>query len=702
MKPLTSICDQFNSRLTRFFDTTEDWRKESSICWEFYDAHPTQTNEMPMDSNGHAGKLNSKPVRSNGGRKAANAPVVTAYINAIVGMMERDQKRIVASSASDAGEVEETGLNKGFRYFDGVTHRRSVKQMQATAAAVTGVGGTVAHLDFTIDDAIAGQPVYEQKDILFFDRGQGGKINSDTIGWCGYAEPMYREDLQEYIARCEAESDYEGASCGTDFKSRIFEHLSFEDESELDFLYVYFWREFRKVWDVENPFLVMPEFLLMLTEEHPKAADLFAEVAEKLQLDFKQQHFVFDKDDFNEFKKLLDNIEFMTGEEIPDIEYSSRLGRAYYRAEFADGKLLKAGRSFTRQCHPMSFATAYYDRTYGYHYGPMRILGYYQKLLDAAVTDMVNYSERSSSGGNVAIKGAGDTIEVVKKALEDGHRVTPAKQGTDIINLGTPDAAQAIMGTTEMILRLMPLAIGMPPELFGMLSTGEMTDALMNKIKQQMNATLSHLYANMDRSTLTDGWIMRDLILDMAQGIKGTLDLQFVLGGEEGVFELSRKDLARNYTITLVTREATKDEELESFDKVVDMVKLLPPDAIAKVLPILIKSSPLYIGQKQEFIQALQGAQPDPAAIEMQNRSNAAQIRLVEAQAHQLEQQGEADAARAANAKQEAVLKLQSEAADIEETKSKTQKNLAELQEKGVNVKSKQFAMLKEAVTLNE
>lgn len=683
MKAPEKICRDFTRRLTQFFDSTENKRKEDAIMWEYYDYHPTEGQTAEHEAlNDFSGKLNSRPVVKKGGRKAENAPVVSAYINAVVGMMLRDSKRIVAYSSNDKERVESNALNKGFRYFDAVTHRKDVKMQQATSTAVTGVGGTVAYLDYTIDGAIAGQPVYEEKDNLFYDRGQGGDLHSDKISWCGYADAMYREDLQEYIEKCKTSKNYIGSDCPTSFKDKILEYKHYEDEEEIDFLYTYFWREYRKVWDVENPFLVIPEYLLMLTEDFPEAANVFMETADSLQLDFNQTHFTLDDKGYRLFKELVKNLEFMTEVEVPEIEASSRMGRAYYRAEFADGMLIKAGRTYTTQCHPMSFTTAYYDRTYGYHYGLMRPLAYYQKMLNSTFSDLTTYSSRSSSGGNVAIKGAGDTIEIIKKALEDGHQVTPAKGDMEISNIGTPDAAQAIMGTTDMILKMIPMAIGMPPELFGMLSTGDMTSSLMNKIQNQMNATLSHLYTTFDRSTLTDGWIQRDMFMSMADSIKGKLPLSFVLGGEEGVFELSKQDMARNYSIHLVEREATRDEELESFEKLVDMVKLLPPEQIAAAMPLLIEASPLYFGKKEKLMEALTPPQPDPQAQQIATRQTEAQIRLVEAQAYQLENQGKADAARAEVAGREAALKIDSEQADIAETISKMRKNLADAKEK--------------------
>jgi hypothetical protein len=695
MKPHQKICDDFARRVPNFYDTTEDWRQESAIMDEYYDHHPTETGGFDVTDNGSAGKLNQKVVPNPTKRVAANASVVTAWINGIVGLLVRDQKQIVAYSANEKEEPEAHGLNKGFRYFDAVTHRPHVKTEMLTSSCIRGVGATVTYLDFSIDGAIAGQPVYEEKENIFFDKSYNGKLYSDQMGWCGYAEPMYQEALDEYVEKCSTEKGYIGMPCPTSLKDKIFEYKSYEDQEEIDFLYIYYWREYRKVWDIENPFKVMPEFLVMLTGEYPEAANVFAETAQALQLDFEQSHFTLDDSDYKKFKALLENMEFMTGQEVPEIEASSRMGRAYYKAEFANGLLLKAGRTFTSQCHPMSFTSAYYDKTYGYHYGLMRPLSQYQKMLNSALSDYMTYAKRSASGGNVSVSGAADTIDIIKKAMEGGNQVTPALNGMEIRNIGTPDAGQSMMGVTDMILKLIPMSMGMPPELFGMLSTGDMTSSLMNKIKQQMSATLSHLANGFDRSSLCDGWIMRDLMITMAQGIKGKLELNFVLGGEEGVFELSRNDLARNYTIQLIEREATRDEQLESYEKLVEWAdRFLTPEQKANAAPVFLKAAPLYLDKKKEIVAAIQPPQADPAMQQMQQRQAEANVRLIEAQALQLENQAKMEGAMGAVAERKAALTVEAESAKVYETMSKANKNLADVEKMGADTQREDFDAL--------
>jgi len=695
MKDHRKICDDFARRVPNFYDTTQDWRRESAIMDEFYDHHPTELGGFDVTDNGFGGKLNQRVTPNPTKRVAANASVVTAWVHGVVGLLMRDQKQIVAYSAADKEEVEASGLNKGFRYFDSVTHRPDVKTEMLTTACVRGASGTVVCLDFTIDNAIAGQPVYEEKENIFFDKSNGGKLFSDQMSWCGYADPMYQDALDEYVEKCREGKDFIGMTCPTSLKDKILEYKSYEDESDIDFLYVYYWREYRKVWDIENPFLAIPDFLVMLTEEYPEAANTFADVAEKLQIDFNQSHFTFDEKAYKQFKEAIKNIEFLTGEEVPEIESSSRMGRAYYKAEFANGMLLKAGRAFTTQCHPMSFTSAYFDKTYGYHYGLMRPLAQYQKMLNSALSDMMTYAKRSASGGNVTVSGAADTIKIIKEAMEKGNQVTPSLQGMEIKNIGTPDAAQSMMATTDMILKLIPMSMNMPPELFGMLSTGEMTSSLMSKIKQQMSATLSHLANGFDRSSLCDGWIMRDLMITMAQGIKGKLELNFVLGGEEGVFELSRKDLARNYTIQLIERDATRDEQLESFDKIVEFAdRFLTPEQKSAVAPIILQAAPLYFDKKKELISAIQPPQQDPAIAQSQQRQAEAQLRLLEAQALQLENQAKMEGAMGAVSERKAAITLDAETAKVYETMSKTQKNIAGAEKLGADTQREDFDAL--------
>jgi hypothetical protein len=188
---------------------------------------------------------------------------------------------------------------------------------------------------------------------------------------------------------------------------------------------------------------------------------------------------------------------------------------------------------------------------------------------------------------------------------------------------------------------------------------------------------------------------MRDLMITMAQGIKGKLELNFVLGGEEGVFELSRKDLARNYTIQLIERDATRDEQLESFDKIVEFAdRFLTPEQKSAVAPIILQAAPLYFDKKKELISAIQPPQQDPAIAQSQQRQAEAQLRLLEAQALQLENQAKMEGAMGAVSERKAAITLDAETAKVYETMSKTQKNIAGAEKLGADTQREDFDAL--------
>lgn len=669
------IAQEFSTRITDFYAQTNNWRRESEIMRRFYAGHPTQQSE-----NNHEWKRlnNSTSATHRKDRITATAPIAMAYVNAMIGTMMREERQIVAYSVTDSDDGEANVITKGARFFDAFTDRHSIKVQQATEAAICGVGATTCSLDFTLPDMPLGSPVYELVHYPFFDRGRNGDLASDKIGYCGYSLPMYRDAMDDYLAKIN-KKDFIGLPASTSVDAQIEEHREGEDDHEREFLHVYFWREYKTVYDVPNPFQAMSDFILTVSDQYPAAANLIADVTKNLQINHEEPLFTFDEGDYKEFLELLENIEMLTGQEVPELDVGKRQGRIYYRAEFARNQLLTASRAYTQQCHPMSFITAYYDRTYGYHYGIMRPLAYYQRLLDEAVSNSMTYGRRATSGGNVTVSGAADKINIIKKALENGDQVTPADMQTTVAPIGTNDAAQANISNVEMLLKLIPMSMGMPPELFGIMSRGDMTSSLMSQIKQQMNATLSHFEHSTRHSTLEDGWIIRDTVIEMLRNIKeGQHSIMFALGSEKDIITLKREDLARQYTIRTIERPRGRDEQVESFKQIREIISMLPPEQQAVAAPLLIEMAPADFDAKQKLADIITPPPPDPQAQQMQMEQAAAQTRLVNAQATQLEGQAKMEAARGDVAEREALVKIQETMAKVERLLAQSQQDKAE------------------------
>lgn len=681
MQSKDRVALDFSKRMTRFFTDTHDWRRECAVMQAFYDGHPSMGhgnssyNQIWERLNPH------KQGNSRKQRAPANAPIASAYINFVCGTMLQDEKQLVAYAAHDGIDPKAQTMNKGLKYIEAETGRRDIKYDQLLSASTNGVGGTVASLDFTLDDSPFGYPVYEHKNDVFFDTGLKGVVDSDLISWCGYADPMSQDALEEYIER-EADASLENIAAGTDFRSYLLEHKTYENDHDIDFLYVYFWREYRKVWDVENPFYELVDAVEYIGQQYPEAMNLLAETVEELQIDISQSHFTFDKDDYTKFKDTLDNIAALTNQEfVIAVQSSSRMGRAYYRAEFAKGRMLSVSRSFTSQCHAMSFILCNYDKTLGYHYGLMRPLAYYQRMLNESMNNMMLHSGRAARGGTKVITGAGVDAERFKKYLDNDEEAFFGDADMTVNSITSPDSAASTLQSVEVILRMMPMSLGLQSNAFETLMSAQKTAEEVRHVKSMMSAALFKFYSAMNKSTLCDGWISRDLIYEMAGNITGSRNVSFVLGGKEAAFQLSTKTLARNYSVRTIERAQTKDEKLANYSMLREVIQatVQDPSVLLQIAPLLIEMSPMDEENKQKLIESMTPPQPTPEQMQMEQMQAQMQMeqmqantRMIIAQATQLEQQAGREQTASGLNQQKATVEIDRAIADIEHKKAQT------------------------------
>lgn len=675
----SKVAEEFSQRVTNFYTDMDNFLVESATCWGIY--HDTSSDLFGGGSSPQqAKKLNATDENVTDNRIHAHVNVTSAYIDAVAGILCGDQKKIVAYVTEGENAVEKEGLNRGFRYFDAVTSRRSEKIEQTISSLVCGVGATVAELDFSSINAIAGKPVYRNKRNVFFDYGKGGRFSSDELDWCGYTDIVLDESLDVYIEMLKEKKKYLGTPMNTDLFGYVTRYQDDDGLINRGGFHVYFWREYEKVCDIDNLFVLDPEFFLRLAEYSPEAANLLADMAEDLHIDVEQSQITLNKENLKQFKDAVLNACYMAGMEPPEIQYNTRMAYNYYRAEFSDSVLLRMGPAFTRECHPMSFIVGGYDNVRNRPYGMMRTLGGYQMLVNKSVSDAMTYSDRSSTGGNIAISGAGGSINLIRQAVKNAEQVIPADENMKVQNLGLADAGQFSIQCADWLMRSIPVSVGLPPELFGMLSSGDMTSALMGRITKQITSTLSRIAASLERSVLTDGYIIRDLIYEMSRQISDgrMMSLKFALGGEQAVFEMSRSDITRGISIFLTERDATHDEEVEEFQKILELANMLPDAQRARAVPLIIESAPLGKNNKGKIAKALTPQPPSPEQQLMAARQSEASVRLVEAQASQLEGQAKMEAARGDVAERESLLKLDEMVAKIERLVTQAMKDRAD------------------------
>jgi hypothetical protein len=717
------VVRQFQQRVQAFLSHNDEWRAESERMRDIFNGYPAYKQG---GDNYQWKKLNDGTRVKRMAVEPVKISLAPAYCRAVCGSLLRDRKRVAAvnMSSTTALSADADVMDDMFQALEEVTQVESVKYRMVTEAAITGVGGSVFYLDMTVKQAPFGVAMEEDKQYIFFDKGRNGRLDSDEIAWCGYADPVYRDDLAEYVER-NNELDID-ATC--DFSGELLNHVESSDQSEIDFIYHYFWREWTQLTDVRNAFRDNKEFFLELAAKNEVIDKVIEDVVKDLNLNIEEEYFSFAKEEFAVFKKALDNVWYLSNMDairgynelasfhglevpasgvnqsnfndlldsalqatgyaredlpsvvdIPTFETTKREGRAYYKAEFAAGKMLKCERSFTSQCHAMNFVTAFWDSRAGHHYGLMRHLAFPQKELEKALTSMQSYSENAASGGNVGLRGAADKTKLIKDYMDTKAKTIPLGD-TEIVSYGSPDAAQSHQQAVQMFLQLMPKVLGVSDAIFAEVMSGNMTSALFKQLKEQISLANAEFAYAIDRSDIIRGYIYRDIVHDMASMIKGegAIPIKYYIGDRENLVMLSKKSLSRYYGVRLVARPSSMDEKKEMAQMLIDV---FPQQASGAIAPIVFDLLPLDQQVKDSAAKIMNPQPPSPEeqqAMLMKQQLEMAQmqanVRMMNAQALQLEQQSGREQSASALNQQKSVVEIDKAAADIEHKQAQTMK----------------------------
>ena len=673
------VVRQFQQRVQSFLSHNDEWRSESERMRDIFNGYPAYKQG---GDNYQWKKLNDGTRVKRIAVEPVKISLAPAYCRAVCGSLLRDRKRVAAVNMSSTTELSADAdvMDDMFQALEEVTQVESVKYRMVTEASVTGVGGSVFYLDMTVKQAPFGVAMEEDKQYIFFDKGRNGRLDSDEIAWCGYADPVYRDDLAEYVER---NNDLDiDATC--DFRGELLNHVESSDQSEIDFIYHYFWREWTQLTDVRNAFRDNKEFFLELAASNEVIDKAIEGVVKELNLNIEEEYFSFAKEEYKAFKKALDNVDYLAKQADPEFlmpvfETTKREGRAYYKAEFAAGKMLKCERSFTSQCHAMNFVTAFWDSRAGHHYGLMRHLAFPQKELEKALTSMQSYSERSARGGNKGVRGAADKTKLIKEYMETGAETIPLGD-TEIVSYGSPDAAQSHQQAVMMFLQLMPKVLGVSDAIFAEVMSGNMTSALFKQLKEQISLANAEFAYAIDRSDIIRGYIYRDIVHDMASMIKGegAIPIKYYVGDRENLVMLSKKSLSRYYGVRLVGRPSSMDEKKEMAQMLIDV---FPQQASGAIAPIIFDLLPLDQQVKDSAAQIMNPQPPSPEeqqAMLMKQQLEMAQmqanVRMMNAQALQLEQQSRREQSASTLNEQKSTVEIGKASADIELKQAQTMK----------------------------
>lgn len=635
------LLQQFNKNMGKFtFNTSNLQRMQIRSSYQMKDGHHFTNNEISD--------------RDNLGKKSTIINIAAPLVRAVSGSEVMQDKKLQFVPMDDQFDKKADVMDKVNSYIQYVSDYDAQRSLAVEDALTCGIGATVTWLDMTQIDSIVGKPVCQRIFPLFliYDTAtRGGNINRDSK-FCGYADPVDRDSLTEYMKE-ELESDDlpTGASSYSEY---FLDFARNTDISQVDMLYHYFWWDFEPVYHVANPF-TKNEDLIQLAQQDEAIGKAFSEFTAAAKVDMMSSFWVLRGESYKKWKDTFEVVQALAPFEIEKPTVNKRRGKCYYRAEIARGVVIKAEESFCQDGFQLNFLTGYYDESESCYYGLMRPMQEVQRSLDFAMSDLMTYVDNITSGGSAYVKGSIDSLEKLNKSRKNQAQLTPLLGDVEVIPKATPDTPQVLVNVVNMLVELTPRTVGIGQEFLGVITSGDMTDSLYGKVMKQSYAVLANFTNPNANYSVRQGEINISLGKMMAEMEEGRSIPLFQTNEEgEDTFRLWSQSIADKYAIRIVERPLTTDERLDTANALSQLIPLATQAGVnpAPLFALYSKYSRLDMADRKilEQVATPQPPQPDPvnqALLESQTNLQNAQAKKYAADAElslvkaQKEMQGE-------------------------------------------------------------
>lgn len=639
MKDDAKVLSQFSRHLHGFFASTALQRQEIHSSFAYRDCHQWAVLDQQERD-----RLNKTTTIIN---------LAAPLIRAVSGTEVMQDKKLDFVALDDGLDADADAISDAVGYAQYASGYDAEQSMAREDAATCGIGATVTWLDMSHKNAIAGRPIVERvfPGFLFYDNSSRGARLNERARWCGYAEAVNAEDMDERIAKVQGEGGE--AECrtttispmgsGGDFSGYLTTFIRNNVLMNTAFVFHYFWWDYETIYDVANPYAGEANVMELISQHDEDILKVMDETTTKLRIDWRAPWWCFTEDEFKEFKDILEFIEDLTGIEVMKLRSSKREGKCYYKAQIARGVLIEKEKCYTQNGFPLNFITGYFDETQNIYYGMMRPLSYVQDALNLSMSDFLGYVRTASHGGNAYIKGAGDAFEKIKEKKAHEDAITPLPANAEVIAKSLPSTPQALVDFIRLMMEIMPRTLGLGQEFLGIITSGDMTDALYGKVMKQSYAVLANFSNNSAGYSKRQGEIFVDIVRLMADVEDGKpLPIINADAGGDRTFRLYRQNLAAEYMVRIVERPMTADERQDTFNKLSELVPQYLQAGI-NIMPVLSKYAPLDAKDRAELVQLStpQPAQPDPlnqALLDSQAKLQYAQADKLTTEAEQTRQ----------------------------------------------------------------
>lgn len=531
-------------------------------------------------------------------------------------------------------------------------------------ALICGLGATVQSFDYSDRDIPWGVPVNERKfpGFLMYDTAvRGTGINKGR--WAGYVDPVSTEWLKEYLEDNDVDAEQSNTISGQFAGNMDFLNFFRSDDFEdIDFLYHFEFYVNEDIYDIPNPFT--DQDLLAYAESDHELWNMVGELVDEYKIDLNASLLSLNKKGYAALKDTIGFIYEYNGGVAPKIKTSRRKGKFYYRAELAQGKCIKCTPSWTQSGFSINFVTGYYDEIRNTLYGVVKAMLPAQRALNESVSDYMSYIESCPKGGEYLETDAVPDLKTFQKTRANEKKVTllapGAISGGKMLQKEIPQAPTGLADFITLMMEMLPRTIGLNQEFLGIVTSGDMTNALYGKIVKQAYAVLAHFFDSQREYMRRQGYLFMEAVKLLAENNDGMLMKRLSPGKDEKQYFRAYQDkLAQEYDICIVERPMSEDERQENFNKMMELSAQITQsggNGSALMMYAIEHYAPIEMEDKEAIAQMF-APQPPPPPDPVQQRLLTTQADLQAAQA----------AKYAAEAKNEENLGDEAMMADIEQ-----------------------------------
>jgi len=669
------LIDSLNKQIDENLTITQDWRQHevrenfgvySGAQWTLDGVEKQTANDLPFFSINQV----SPVIKSIGGFERQN----------------RLDLNYIPRKVNPSQEAYSDIMNDTVRYIEERSQAPYHQSKMFVDALICGIGATDTIINY--DNNPDGEVIVERlfPAFLFWDSA----AREDNLMDSNYVTRIKVVDQE--IIKQQYGDQFDTGVYNTQLDARILEYFdNVITAKTLGVIYEHQWRQKEPFYRVENPFLQI-EYSLYTPE--------VALLIEALKADYMRR-FEFDPDVdsiliIEDSKDLTDLKEAMEPLGI-EVVYARQYKFKYYRAIIAGGKVIEKSENYSQQGFSIKFMTGEFDELNQEYYGLLRFCKDPQRILNQTLTDYVNFLETSPKGGvEVEVDAVADIkafIDTYSKAkhvtvYESGGLAKSRPKVTPPLPSGI---LELIQYTDQQIMKV----CGVTPELMGMMQSKEMNSSFYRQQIRQALTTLAPYFDAKRAYMQQQARLYIDCVRVLADNAEGRLIKSVTDDSNAQYFPLVKSQLAAEYDVVIDEVPLTPDQNLETFQKLMELQgHLNSGQNPVNIMPLALQYAPLAPNVKNQVLEMMtpQPQPPDPLNEEfLMSEINSRNASAAHRQAEAEKTIAETQRVLAELLEKQKSLQYQDdrEVADIGYTQARSLNQMSQAQERDVNALSK-------------